>query len=192
MVKALTKARPHRWWAASLGDVSRGAARCGHPDRQEGSRRRVLGMDVPQTHSRNALDASGRRNLSAAPLPAVLRRRFGVCGRCPWLSVHQPRKCPRPRTYRGQRRCSDADPVVFAQLDGYVTRCEERSVKPSAQPTLVRTQHLPPVSAGQSWWRGIASPGFACRASGSADRSLWFVGHAWARSGAPQPLGASD
>ena len=32
-----------------------------------------------------------------------------------------------------------------------LTRIEgERSVKPSAQPTLVRTQHLPPVSAAQS------------------------------------------
>src|ERR1017187_1747141 len=34
---------------------------------------------------------------------------------------------------------------------GSVWRCrQERSVKPSAQPTLVRTQHLPHVSAGQS------------------------------------------
>ena len=30
-------------------------------------------------------------------------------------------------------------------------RCrQERAVKPSAQPTLVRTQHLPHISAGQS------------------------------------------
>ncbi len=33
--------------------------------------------------------------------------------------------------------------------------CEGRSLKPSAQPTLVRTQHLPPrKTAGHSWFKG--------------------------------------
>src|SRR6266446_9929903 len=35
----------------------------------------------------------------------------------------------------------------------------ERSVKPSAQPTLVRTQHLPPAKvAGHDWYAKIARP----------------------------------
>src|SRR5260370_27164099 len=51
-----------------------------------------------------------------------------------------------------------------AVLDGRLTAgCpsgqRERSVKPSAQPTLVRTQHLPPAEvAGHDWYAKIARP----------------------------------
>jgi hypothetical protein len=40
----------------------------------------------------------------------------------------------------------------------------ERSVKPSAQPTLVRTQHLPPrKSPGQAWFHLILPTGLGER-----------------------------
>jgi hypothetical protein len=52
---------------------------------------------------------------------------------------------PRARTYSGQRRHSYPHLMVFAQVRG-IWRCrQESTVKPSAQPTLVRTQHLPPA-----------------------------------------------
>ena len=55
-----------------------------------------------------------------------------------------PPRTLRPRTYGVQRRRGKADPVVFVQVMAIWWGAEERSVKPSAQPTLVRTQHLPP------------------------------------------------
>src|SRR5258708_22139269 len=67
-----------------------------------------------------------------------------------------------------------------AVLDGRLTAgCpsgqRERSVKPSAQPTLVRTQHLPPAEvAGHGWYAKIAPP---LKASGVPHRRLslrWF------------------
>ncbi len=36
---------------------------------------------------------------------------------CPW---DRPCGSPRPRTYGGQRRCGEADPVVFTQVDGHM------------------------------------------------------------------------
>jgi hypothetical protein len=45
-----------------------------------------------------------------------------------------------------------------------------RSVKPSAQPTLVRTQHLPPAEvAGHDWYAKIARP---LKVSGVQNRRL--------------------
>jgi hypothetical protein len=54
----------------------------------------VLGVDVPQTHSRDALDDIGEAESFGSAATAVLRRRFGVCGRCPWLSVRRAAKMP--------------------------------------------------------------------------------------------------
>jgi hypothetical protein len=46
--------------------------------------------------------------------------------------------------YSGQRRRAEWHTTSFMQVGG-MWRCrQERAVKPSAQPTLVRTQHLPP------------------------------------------------
>jgi len=65
------------------------------------------------------------------------------------------------------------------------------TVKPSAKPTLVRTQHLPPETPGQSRWRGIASAALTLKASGAVNRLLPVVGHTWARSGpSSSPLAA--
>src|ERR1700678_768051 len=54
---------------------------------------------------------------------------------------------------------------------------EDRDVKPSAKPSLVPTQHLPHITAGQTRWREIASPGFRVRTSGYGNRrlSLWAI-----------------
>ena len=57
-----------------------------------------------------------------------------------------PRKFPRARTYSGQRRRAERHTTSFTQVNSYVEGRQERPVKPSAQPTLVRTQHLPPVT----------------------------------------------
>jgi len=59
-------------------------------------------------------------------------------------------------------------------------RCRQRSVKPSAQPTLVRTQHLPPAEvAGHDWYAKIARP---LKVSGVQHRRLslrWFESSIW-------------
>ena len=54
------------------------------------------------------------------------------------------RGSPRPGTYGVRCRRGAADLVAFVQVMAMWRGTEERSVKPSAQPTLVRTQHLPP------------------------------------------------
>ncbi len=51
---------------------------------------------------------------------------------------------PRPRTFSGQCRHGKVDPAVFVQVIAMSLDTEESSVKPSAQPALVRTQHLSP------------------------------------------------
>jgi hypothetical protein len=53
---------------------------------------------------------------------------------------------PRPRrtrTHSGRQRPGNAPRTAYALVSGGLLRLEERAVKPSAQPTLVRTQHLP-------------------------------------------------
>jgi hypothetical protein len=90
-------------------------------------------------------------------LPATLPAGFGTAASFPG----PVRGCPcdgppgslRPRTYSGQRRRGEADPVVFVQVMAMWRGAEERSVKPSAQPTLVRTQHLPPPAKTARWLR---------------------------------------
>ena len=90
-----------------------------------GRRRRACGAGKP----------GGRAVSVTAPIPAVRGQVFS----CPWLSGSRG-----ARTCSGRRRpqtCLAARIRWSARL----TRVEgERSVKPSAQPTLVRTQHLPP------------------------------------------------
>src|SRR5690349_4766196 len=49
-----------------------------------------------------------------------------------------------PRTFRSCHGLSFSEPRVAAAKAGCPSGQRERSVKPSAQPTLVRTQHLPP------------------------------------------------
>jgi hypothetical protein len=56
----------------------------------------------------------------------------------------------RARTYSGQRRRSKRYPVAFAQVGGHMEMQAGEYCKPSAQPTLVRTQHLPPVTIGST------------------------------------------
>ena len=60
------------------------------------------------------------------------------------------------------------------------------SVKPSAQPTLVRTQHLPPAAdcnfrRSDAVFQGRFCPWAVAVGSGYEDRFPGFVGHAWAR-----------
>ena len=81
------------------------------------------------------------------------------------------------RTYSGQRHRQMSYIEVFPQLRG-VFRCQSvNTVKPSAQPTLVRTQHLPHKIPGQTRCRRIASPGFRVRTSGYENRRLrlWAI-----------------
>ena len=55
-------------------------------------------------------------------------------------SVDQAR-CP--RTHGGRRRPGKPPRTAYALVSGMGLKQEGRAVKPSAQPTLVRTQHLP-------------------------------------------------
>ncbi len=64
-----------------------------------------------------------------------------------------PRKLPRARTYSGQRRRAEWHTTSSTQVNSYVKGRQERTVKPSAQPTLVRTQHLPPPAKTARWLR---------------------------------------
>jgi len=110
--------RPQELCAGTL--PGHDAGRCG-----AGRRRRACGAGKP----------GGRAVSVTAPVPAVRGQAF--C--CPWLSGS-----------RGARtRCGRWRPetclVARIRWSARLTRVEgERSVKPSAQPTLVRTQHLPP------------------------------------------------
>ncbi len=73
---------------------------------------------------------------------------------------------PRARTYSGQRRCGQITRCCLSRSEG-IWRCrQERTVKPSAQPTLVRTQHLPhqrkqPLISGDAM-RGCRVPVRSC------------------------------
>jgi hypothetical protein len=57
---------------------------------------------------------------------------------------HPAAGSPRARTYGGQRRCGKPYPMLFAQFRGHVEVQAGAGCKPSGQPTLVRTQYLPP------------------------------------------------
>ena len=74
--------------------------------------------------------AGGRRNRSYRPRPWASRP-----------SVDQAR-CP--RTHSGRRRPGTEPRTSYALVSGGYLDQQRRAVKPSAQPTLVRTQHLPP------------------------------------------------
>jgi hypothetical protein len=72
---------------------------------------------------------------------------------------------PRSRTYSGQRQRNRCHRGSFMQVSAMWRHREDRSVKPSAQPTLVRTQHLPPP-AKTARDRGILRPrGPSCAVS---------------------------
>ena len=73
----------------------------------------------------------GRPNRSQRPRPWIF----------PHPSVDQA-WCP--RTHSGRPRPEIAPRAAYVLVSGLALGQEERSVKPSAQPTLVRTQHLPP------------------------------------------------
>jgi hypothetical protein len=60
---------------------------------------------------------------------------------------------PRARTYSGQRRPSEHHLVAFAQVRWYMEGQAGAYCKPSAQPTLVRTQHLPLPAETAPWLR---------------------------------------
>ena len=119
--------RPQELCAGTL--PGHDAGRCG-----TGRRRRACGAGKP----------GGRAVSVTAPVPAVRGQAFS----CPWLPGSRG-----ARTCSGRRRpqtCLAARIRWSARL----TRVEgERSVKPSAQPTLVRTQHLPPPAKTARWLR---------------------------------------
>ena len=94
--------------------------------------------DLPPSQSLRGRETGWRAVSVTAPIPAVPGQAFS----CPWLSGTRG-----ARTCSGRRR-----PQTFLaariRWSARLTRVEgERSVKPSAQPTLVRTQHLPPPPA---------------------------------------------
>jgi hypothetical protein len=79
-------------------------------------------------------------------------------GRCPWTCP--PRPCVSGLLSRSARNTWRSDRIetsprtAYAQVRRHVTRGGgRRSVKPSAQPTLVRTQHLPPPAKTARWLR---------------------------------------
>ena len=119
--------RPQELCAGTL--PGHDAGRCG-----TGRRRGACGAGKP----------GGRAVSVTAPIPAVRGQVFS----CPWLSGS-----------RGARRCSGwwwPETCLAARIrwSARLTRVEgERSVKPSAQPTLVRTQHLPPPAETAPWLR---------------------------------------
>jgi hypothetical protein len=79
---------------------------------------------------------------------------------CGFTKIRTTRSCPRtasaridaisarggrrPRTHSGQRRHVSNHNRAFPQVRGIFGHDSMNTVKPSAQPTLVRTQHLPP------------------------------------------------
>jgi hypothetical protein len=70
------------------------------------------------------------------------------------------------RTHSGRRRPGFAPRSAYALVNATGIDQEQRSVKPSAQPTLVRTQHLPPqiCRSDPVQWAG---PGRASSAGGA-------------------------
>ena len=64
-----------------------------------------------------------------------------------------PSGCRRPRTHGGRRRRGECHSAAFAQVRGHVIGWGVAVCKPSAQPTLVRTQHLPPPAKTARWLR---------------------------------------
>jgi hypothetical protein len=110
------------------------AGRCG-----TGRRRRACGAGKP----------GGRAVSVTAPIPTVRGQVFS----CPWLPGSRG-----ARTRRGRRR-PEACLAARIRWSARLTWVEgERSVKPSAQPTLVRTQHLPPPAETAPLLRKRARP----------------------------------
>ena len=78
---------------------------------------------------------------------------------CSFTKIRATRTCPRtasatiyaisarggqrPRTHSGQRWHASNHNRAFSQVSGVFGCNSVNTVKPSAQPTLVRTQHLP-------------------------------------------------
>ena len=119
--------RPQELCAGTL--PGHDAGRCG-----TGRRRRACGAGEP----------GGWAVSVTAPIPAVRGQVFS----CPWLSGSRG-----ARTCSGRRR-PEACLAARIRWSARLTRVEgERSVKPSAQPTLVRTQHLPPPAETALWLR---------------------------------------
>jgi hypothetical protein len=85
--------------------------------------------------------AGGQRNRSH---PAVRDQAFS----CPWLAGSRG-----ARTCSGRRRPQMCLAARIRWSAAYDSVEGERSVKPSAQPTLVRTQHLPPPAKTAPWLR---------------------------------------
>jgi hypothetical protein len=84
----------------------------------------------------------GRHNRSHRPRPWPFPPR-------PWAGpppsvVRTAPGTRRPRTHSGRRRPGFAPRSAFALVSGGRLGRSERAVKPSAQPTMVRTHHLPP------------------------------------------------
>ena len=69
------------------------------------------------------------------------------------------------RNMRGTAAAADGACGTTAQVSGPCCRSERRSVKPPAQPTLVRTQHLPPHRTPAQGRYGVPDsyPGYAAR-----------------------------
>jgi hypothetical protein len=94
---------------------------------------------------------------------------FAVAATCDFTKTPAARSCSRtasvpigpisagggrrPRTHSGQRRRVSHHGQAFPQLRGSFGRQSVNTVKPSAQPTLVRTQHLPPPAKTARWLR---------------------------------------
>jgi hypothetical protein len=111
------------------------------------------------------------------PLNAGYRRQgegVPACSGRSARSADSVRGCPRDppsgrrrsRTYDGQRRRDECHFVAFAQVRAVCSGREDRSVKPSASPTQVRTLDLPhqrkrPLSCGNAARRAVflLSPG---------------------------------
>jgi hypothetical protein len=85
---------------------------------------------------------------------------YAVAVICCFTKIRIARSCPRtasapidaisarggrrPRTYSGQQRHISNHNRAFPQVGGIFGRNSVNTVKPSAKPSLVRTQHLPP------------------------------------------------
>jgi hypothetical protein len=80
------------------------------------------------------------------PTPAVRGREFPVRG-----CTAPGNRCS--RTHSGRRRPGPSPRTANALVTGVRLGEERRAVKPSAQPTLVRTKHLPPPAKTAPWLR---------------------------------------
>jgi hypothetical protein len=72
---------------------------------------------------------------------------------------------PRARTHSGQRRRAGCNVTSFTQVNDHVEVRAGTFCKPSAQPTLVRTQHLSPPGTPAQGRYGVPDsyPGYAAK-----------------------------